>query len=158
MKSLTNYPSDKVFEPEFKLTGSQQSNSIWYSIHNNYKLYIRNEFACQYELRSWTPPRGLHTLRSQPADSHRHEFNWTHLQTRSTLAAIQNMGRFLGDAINRNRTHLYELREAVKTQISNLKNSTMILQNYVRDETSQLKNIFEPAIATEIKKINELKS
>lgn len=68
------------------------------------------------------------------------------------------MGRFLGDAINRNRTHLYELREAVKTQISNLKNSTMILQNYVRDETSQLKNIFEPAIATEIKKINELKS
>lgn len=64
------------------------------------------------------------------------------------------MGRFLGDAINRNRAHLQELREVVKTQISSLKNSTLILQNYVRDETTQLKNIFEPAIAGEIKKIN----
>jgi hypothetical protein len=52
------------------------------------------------------------------------------------------MGRFLGDAINKNRIHLYDLREVVKGQISQLKNSSLILQNYVRDETSSLKNLF----------------
>lgn len=68
------------------------------------------------------------------------------------------MGRFLGDAINQNRANLHNLREAVKNQTSSLKNSSLILQNNVRDETTQLKNLFEPAISTEIKKINELKS
>ena len=52
------------------------------------------------------------------------------------------MGRFLGDAINQNRTNLIELREVVKNQITNLKNSSLILQNNIRDETNQLKSIF----------------
>ena len=52
------------------------------------------------------------------------------------------MGRFLGDAINQNRTNLIELREVVKSQITSLKNASLILQNNVRDETTQLKNIF----------------
>lgn len=34
MKSLMNYPTDKAFEPDFKLVESQQSNSVWYSINN----------------------------------------------------------------------------------------------------------------------------
>lgn len=71
---------------------------------------------------------------------------------------MKQMGRFLGDAINKNRAHLYDLREVVKSQISQLKNSSLILQNYVRDETTSLKNIFEPAISSEIKKINEMKT
>lgn len=74
------------------------------------------------------------------------------------IDVIKQMGRFLGDAINKNRAHLYDLREVVKNQISQLKNSSLILQNYVRDETTNLKNIFEPAVSSEIKKINELKS
>lgn len=43
------------------------------------------------------------------------------------------MGRFLGDSINKNRTNLYELREVVKSQTSNLRNSMLILQNNIRD-------------------------
>ena len=70
---------------------------------------------------------------------------------------MQQMGRFLGDALHQNKTNLFELRQVVKSQITNLKNSTLILQNNIRDETTQLKNIFEPAVSAEIKKINELK-
>jgi hypothetical protein len=68
------------------------------------------------------------------------------------------MGRFLGDALNQNRANLINLREVVRTQISGLKNSSLILQNNIRDETTQLKNLFEPTITSEIKKINELKT
>jgi hypothetical protein len=64
------------------------------------------------------------------------------------------MSRFLGDAINKNRGNLYGLREVVKNQINNLKNASQALQTNIRDETTQLKNIFEPAISSEIKKIN----
>lgn len=64
------------------------------------------------------------------------------------------MSRFLGDALNKNRVNLLDLRELVKNQISSLKNSTQILQSNIRDETSQLKGVFEPAIASEVKKIN----
>jgi len=71
---------------------------------------------------------------------------------------MQQMGRYLGDAINQNRNNLCSLREVVKNQISGLKNASLILQNNVRDETTQLKNIFEPAISSEIKKINEMKT
>jgi len=67
------------------------------------------------------------------------------------------MSRFLEDAINKNRANLFDLREIVKNQISTLKNSSQALQTNIRDETTQLKNIFEPAISSEIKKINELK-
>jgi hypothetical protein len=58
------------------------------------------------------------------------------------------MSRFLGDAINKNRANLYDLREVVKNQISSLKNSSQALQTNIRDETTQLKNIFEPAISS----------
>ncbi len=68
------------------------------------------------------------------------------------------MSRFLGDALNKNRANLLDLREAVKAQISTLKNNTQILQSSVRDETAHLKAVFEPASAAEIKKINELKA
>ena len=64
------------------------------------------------------------------------------------------MSRFLGDALNKNRANLYNLREIVKDQISSLKNNMQMLQNNVRDETTQVKSLFEPAIASEIKKIN----
>jgi hypothetical protein len=63
----------------------------------------------------------------------------------------------LGDALNKNRMNLFELRELVKTQINSLKNSSQLLQSNVREETANLKNVFEPAIAGEIKKIGELK-
>ena len=39
-----------------------------------------------------------------------------------------------------------------------MKSSSISLQDSVRDETNQLKKLFEPAIASEIKKINELKT
>ena len=55
---------------------------------------------------------------------------------------MQQMGRYLGDAINQNKNNLCELREVVKNQISHLKNGSLILQNNVRDETAQLKGIF----------------
>ena len=71
---------------------------------------------------------------------------------------MQQMSRFLGDALNKNRSNLLDLRELVKGQIANLKNNTQILQSNIRDETTQLKSLFEPTIATEIKKINELKT
>lgn len=71
---------------------------------------------------------------------------------------MQQMSRFLGDALNKNRANLLDLREVVKTQIATLKNNTQILQSSVRDETTQLKALFEPAAAAEIKKINELKA
>ncbi len=50
-----------------------------------------------------------------------------------------------------------DLRDLVKTQISNLKNNTQILQSNIKDETNQLKALFQPAAAYEVKKINELK-
>lgn len=43
------------------------------------------------------------------------------------------MGRFLGDALGKNRANLLELREVVKGQINNLKLNTQVLQNNVRD-------------------------
>ena len=58
------------------------------------------------------------------------------------------MSRFLGDAINKNRGNLYDLREVVKNQINSLKNASQALQTNIRDETTQLKNIFEPAISS----------
>ncbi len=58
------------------------------------------------------------------------------------------MGRFLGDAINKNRANLYDLREIVKSQIASLKNSSQILQTNIREETTQLKNIFDPAVTS----------
>jgi hypothetical protein len=67
------------------------------------------------------------------------------------------MSRFLGDALNKNRMNLFELRELVKGQINSLKNSSQVLQSNIREETTNLKNIFEPAISSEIKKISELK-
>jgi hypothetical protein len=67
------------------------------------------------------------------------------------------MSRFLGDALNKNRSNLLDLREIVKSQINNLKNNTQILQSNIRDESNHLKSLFEPAVASEIKKINELK-
>jgi hypothetical protein len=46
---------------------------------------------------------------------------------------MQQMSRFLGDALNKNRSNLLDLRELVKGQISNLKNNTQILQSNIRD-------------------------
>lgn len=73
-------------------------------------------------------------------------------------SSMQQMSRFLNDAIYKNRSNLFELRELVKSQIASLKNNTQILQSNIRDETTQLKNLFEPTIAAEVKKINELKT
>lgn len=68
------------------------------------------------------------------------------------------MGRFLGDALSHNRHHLLELRSAVTGQISSLKSNTQLLQNTIRDESSHLKAVFEPATAAQIKKVNEFKT
>ncbi len=68
------------------------------------------------------------------------------------------MGRFLGDALGKNRQNLLELRGVVNGQINNLKSNTQMLQNSIRDESGQLKAIFEPATAAQIKKISELKT
>ena len=68
------------------------------------------------------------------------------------------MGRFLGDALGKNRQNLIELRGVVNGQINTLKNNTQMLQNSVRDESGQLKAVFEPATAAQIKKIGELKT
>ena len=57
------------------------------------------------------------------------------------------MGRFLGDALGKNRQNLIELRGVVNGQINTLKNNTQMLQNSVRDESGQLKAVFEPATA-----------
>jgi hypothetical protein len=58
------------------------------------------------------------------------------------------MGRFLGDALNKNRINLLELRELVKGQINSLKNSSQLLQSNIREETTNIKNIFEPAVSS----------
>jgi hypothetical protein len=70
------------------------------------------------------------------------------MQTGSREFVSKQMSRFLGDAINKNRANLYDLREVVKAQIAGLKNSSQVLQSNIRDETTQLKNIFEPAISS----------
>ena len=46
----------------------------------------------------------------------------------------------------------------VKSQIGNLKNNTQILQTNVKDEIMLVKGLFEPAVQSEIKKINEMKT
>ena len=69
----------------------------------------------------------------------------------------QQMGRFLGDALSKNRANLLELRELVKNQIASLKNSTQIMQSNIKEETDQLKALFQPAVTAEVKKIQELK-
>ena len=137
MKSLNNFPVDRTMEPEYRLAGSQQSNSVWW---NDYYLY---NFNMSLQNSSFSAePRIEDSILFEVNEQTLTDMNLTEHISRLEVVDFLSSKWFLGDAINKNRIHLYDLREVVKGQISQLKNSSLILQNYVRDETSSLKNLF----------------